>query len=94
MDAGSVDNTATRVRDAADRPAVTGTDTPSTTSTPTSTIARCDKPAATPVDVNGNGRVDAGDTIAYSFVVTNTGAVTLTAVGVDRPARSAPSPVR
>ncbi len=40
------------------------------------------KSAGTPTDVNANGRVDRGDTIAYSFVVTNTGAVTLTLVGV------------
>ena len=30
------------------------------------------KTAGTPVDVNGNGITDAGDTIAYSFAVTNT----------------------
>ncbi|MDT8913237.1 LPXTG cell wall anchor domain-containing protein [Amycolatopsis sp. PS_44_ISF1] len=35
------------------------------------------KHAAAPVDVNGNGITDAGDTVAYTFTVTNTGALTL-----------------
>ena len=33
--------------------------------------------AATPVDVNGNGITDAGDTIAYTFTAKNTGQDTL-----------------
>ena len=58
-----------------------------TTSTPTSTVATLtlDKQAGQPVDVDGSGRVDAGDTLAYRFLVTNTGAVTLSAVAVDDP---------
>ena len=57
------------------------------TSTPTSTVATLtlDKQAGQPVDTNSDGRVDAGDTIAYTFVVTNTGAVTLTGLELDDP---------
>ena len=35
--------------------------------------------------MNGNGRVDAGDTIAYRFLVTNTGSVTLTGIAITDP---------
>ena len=34
------------------------------------------------VDVNGNGKTDAGDTIPYEFVVSNTGNVTLTGIAI------------
>ncbi|WP_416354248.1 beta strand repeat-containing protein, partial [Aquimarina aquimarini] len=34
------------------------------------------------VDTNGNGIIDAGDTINYTFVVTNNGTATLTAISV------------
>ena len=85
VDAGTVDNTATA---GATTPngdaAATG---PDSTTTPTSDVATLtlDKQAAAPVDVNGSGRVDAGDTIAYTFLLTNTGARTLTDVTVDDP---------
>ncbi|QIM17823.1 hypothetical protein G7066_02370 [Leucobacter coleopterorum] len=36
-------------------------------------------------DVNGSGAADAGESIDYSFVLTNTGNITLTDVGVDDP---------
>ncbi|MEW7290749.1 DUF7507 domain-containing protein [Aquimarina sp. 2304DJ70-9] len=37
------------------------------------------------VDTNGNGIIDAGDTISYAFVVTNTGTVDLTGISVTDP---------
>ena len=85
VNSGAVVNTATATGTPPNGPAVQSP--PDSTTTPTSTVATLglDKQAGTPVDVNGNGRVDAGDTIAYSFLVTNTGAVTLTGVGVSDP---------
>ncbi|MCW2858229.1 MAG: hypothetical protein JWR52_3844, partial [Marmoricola sp.] len=60
---------------------------PSSTTTPIVPVTTLTlvKSAGTPVDVNGNGRTDVGDTIAYSFTLTNTGTVTLTSVGVTDP---------
>lgn len=57
----------------------------------TCTITNARKPAAlalrkqagTPVDVNGNGLVDRGDTIQYTFDVTNTGGVLISGITVD-----------
>lgn len=40
------------------------------------------KTAGTPTDVNGNGLTDTGDTIAYSFSVTNTGVLPLSNIAV------------
>jgi uncharacterized repeat protein (TIGR01451 family) len=43
------------------------------------------KHAGTPNDVNDDGLVDAGDTIPYTFVVTNTGRIAVDGVGVKDP---------
>jgi hypothetical protein len=40
------------------------------------------KQAGNPTDVNQDGITDAGDTIAYTFIVTNTGALTMSNIGV------------
>ncbi len=42
--------------------------------------------AAAPVDVNADGLTDAGDTIGYTFTVTNTGQATVDGVTVNDPA--------
>ena len=44
-----------------------------------------DKTVSTPVDVNGNGLTDAGDTVVYTFVSTNTGNTTLKNVAITDP---------
>lgn len=43
---------------------------------------KLEKHAAAPVDVNGNGITDAGDTVGYTFTVTNTGALELHGIAV------------
>ena len=83
--AGTVTNTATVVATGPAGASVTDADT---VSTPTSVLAPAlsiDKRAAAPVDVDNDGVSDAGDTIAYTFLVTNTGGTTLTGVTVDDP---------
>jgi uncharacterized repeat protein (TIGR01451 family) len=45
--------------------------------------------SASVTDVNKDGKVDVGDTIVWSFLVTNTGNVPLTSVGVDDPTAGA-----
>ena len=47
------------------------------------------KQAGVPVDVNGNGLADAGDTIDYRFTVTNTGGTPLDGIAVSDPKVSA-----
>jgi hypothetical protein len=43
------------------------------------------KEAELPTDVNGNGLTDAGDTIAFTFTVTNTGVLPLSNISVSDP---------
>lgn len=46
---------------------------------------RLDKQADPAVDVDGDGRIGAGDTIAYTFLVENTGVVTVDAIAIEDP---------
>lgn len=55
------------------------------TNTAKASMITLEKIAGAPVDVNGNGIPDAGDTIAYSFTVTNTGQTAVESVAVNDP---------
>lgn len=85
VDAGKVVNEATAT--AKDSAGTTVTSNKSSVTTPMSVVASMtfDKRAAAPTDVNGNGVTDAGDTIAYTFEVTNNGAVTLNTLSIVDP---------
>ena len=83
VNAGRVDNTATATGTPPSGPTVTDTDS-TTTPVPASPSIHLDKTASAIHDGGGNGP-DAGDTITYSFTVTNTGNVTLNPVTVNDP---------
>ncbi len=90
VDAGVVNNTATA---SAKNPAnATVTSNPSSTSTPVvqaSSLSLTKSAAVT--DVNGDAKTDLGDTIAWSFLVKNTGTTTITTVAVTDPKAGAVS---
>ena len=90
VDAGSVANTATASGTGSNGVAVSDTDS---TATPVAAFPALllDKTAAPLNDVDGNGP-DAGDTVTYSFKVTNTGNVTLNPVTVNDPVFTGSSP--
>ena len=84
--AGAVANTATATGTDPDGDPVTSPpDTTTTSVTEPAPALRIAKSAGTPVDVNGSGLTDAGDTIAYTFTITNTGNVPVRGIGVDDP---------
>ncbi len=87
VDAGVVENTATvqgegriRVQDAGSAQVQFGA----------SAGVDLTKTAASPADENGDGMIGAGDTVAYSFMVTNTGTATLTDAAIEDPLLGGP----
>jgi large repetitive protein len=83
VDAGQVVNNATATGTDPNGTDVTAQDTTTTLIDPTPAIT-LDKHAGEVIDGDGNG-VDEGDTIDYTFLVSNTGNVTLDPVNVDDP---------
>jgi uncharacterized repeat protein (TIGR01451 family) len=84
MDAGAVANTATAIGRPPAGPNVTSDPDMTTTPLPSTPAIALDKQAGALIDIDGNG-ADAGDTITYRFLVTNTGTVTLNPVTVSDP---------
>ncbi|WP_460796655.1 DUF7507 domain-containing protein [Microbacterium sp. GXF0217] len=83
VDAGSVHNEATVVAQSSigETQDAAATDTPVTGTDAIELV----KTAGTPTDIDGDGRIGAGDAVDYAFTVTNTGTTTLTAAVIDDP---------
>jgi uncharacterized repeat protein (TIGR01451 family) len=88
-----VTNTATAVGTAPSSVQVTSPSSTATTAVTASTTGLTLVKTATLADTNHNGTADAGEKITYSFLVTNTGSVTLHGVAVDDPNVSGLAPV-
>ena len=80
---GEVTNSATVTATAPNGDTVSASDG-TTTSAPAAPSVALDKQSSGVTDVDGNG-VDAGDTLTYAFVVTNTGNVPLDGITLDDP---------
>ncbi|QSR24236.1 hypothetical protein CFH99_01180 [Nocardioides aromaticivorans] len=85
MDAGTVENTATSHGTPPTGPPVPSNPDETVTELDDEPALVLDKRVTSVTDVDGDGRTDEGDEIAYAFDLTNTGNVTLTELVVDDP---------